>query len=1219
MKKPNYKFKFFIDRGGTFTDVFCQYDDGIETKSLILKLLSEDPINYLSAPKEAIRRIINQVLEEDRYPSSDMKLDSETEDFTIETIRMGTTVATNALLERKGEDFALVINKGFADLLEIGYQDRPSIFDLDIKKPKALYKEVLEIDHRLVFDNGNLNLEQALDEASLIKDLKLLLDKGINNLAIVLIYSYLDPSYEKRIQDLAYKLGFHHVSISSELTPMIKLVARGETTLIDAYLSPIIKKYIDDFKSGFNSQLKNTKLYFMKSSAGLVSAKRFRGYNSILSGPAGGVVGYSSFYQDQSPSQCNPLIGFDMGGTSTDVSRFDGEFELSYESEISGLRILAPQLDIKTVAAGGGSRLFFENGMLKVGPLSAGSDPGPLCYRKNGYITITDANLVLGKLVPSFFPKVFGPNADLELDYEASYQGFSQLLDEVNAYQSKNSLREFDLEELAEAFVNLANEEMARPIREISIMRGFDIKNSTLACFGGAGGQHACALARILGMKKILIHRYSGILSAYGIALADELEEIHKPIGKEYSDDLLSDLDRQFEALMPKIDLGRQTLVKKYLNLRYEGTNTSFMIQEPINKDYAAEFHKIYFREFGFDLDNKRIIVDDIRLSIEYKTELNIANSVEDNLQELRPVTSHRVYYKSQFLECPVYDFLDISLEDKLTGPALIIQDTATIFLDPDSCARLNVHGHLELSLDYSSQLSNLMQDNETLQVSILANRFMSIAEQMGKTLEKTAISTNIKERRDFSCAIFDEEANLVANAPHQPVHLGSMGYAVKAQLKNLKNGVCILSNHPSMGGSHLPDLTVISPVFLNPDQKKPSFFVANRGHHADIGGISPGSMPSFSSCLDEEGIAIKSFNLVENFQFQEEELRKLFIDSRKLEDNVSDLKAQVAANNKGIELLKELVKSYSLDIVLSNMKKIQELSELSVREVLKASMVESQQVLQACDYLDDGSIIKLKITIDREEGSAVFDFTGSSGQLKSNLNTPHAVTSSAILYCMRAMINKEIPLNQGCLKPIKIIIPQNSLLNPSPEAAVVGGNVQTSQRIVDVIFRAFNYVAASQGCMNNISFGCNSFGYYETVGGGAGAGKDFHGASGVHTHMTNTRITDPEILETRYPVILREFSLRRGSGGKGRFNGGNGLQRALEFRATLNLSILSERRVYAPYGLEGGSAGAKGENLLIKSTGEIISLDSKVDLQVVPGDVLLIKTPGAGAYGSRS
>ncbi len=1260
MKDRFFNFKFYIDRGGTFTDIYAEYsaslrgaegDEAIHSTK-ILKLLSVDPANYADAPREAIRRVLYEVLEDEVFASPSKAFPSFGDNFIISEIRMGTTIATNALLERKGIDCALLITKGFKDLLEIGYQDRPKIFDLAIKKPELLYKEVLEIDERIVpaqfySHKDGYEVIKELDLAILETDLKRIYDSGIRSLAVVLLHSYACPEHEKQIAKLAYKLGFTNVSLSSEVMPMIKVVPRGDTTLIDAYLTPLIHNYIKSFKSGFSDGLKNTELLFMKSDAGLCLADDFRGANSILSGPAGGVVGYSSLRGTEGDEAIHSLIGFDMGGTSTDVSRFAGDYELSFFTELAGLRIQSPQLEINTVAAGGGSRLYYENGIFKVGPESSGAHPGPVCYKKKGYLSITDANLVLGRLIPEFFPKVFGSNANEAIDKDLAIAEFKKL---------QTNLAAMSIEDIALGFVKVANEVMARPIREISVMKGYALKDHILVCFGGAGAQHACALARDLGISKILVHKYSGILSAYGIGLADRTQEKQIAYSAILNSDSLKNIETKFIDLISSLDKKYNYIIEKFLNLRYIGTNTSFMIKESVESSYQELFEEKYLREFGFKLNDREILVDDIRIRAILKSSSLERSKISKSIREPQPKIITKTYFGS-WLETPVYLLNDLGFGDKISGPAIIMQDTATVLVEPFSEAFITELGDIEITLT-DVEKTIVSSNFDPINLSIFSSRFMSIAEQMGKTLEKTAISTNIKERRDFSCALFDKDGNLVANAPHQPVHLGSMGHCVRQIINKvpsaIKPGNSILTNHPQMGGSHLPDLTVVTPVFITKpslrgaesDEAIPQseliFFVANRGHHADVGGISPGSMPAFSTSLDQEGIAIKHFKLVENGEFQETKLRELFSTARSIEDNVSDLRAQVASNNKGIELIRDLINSYSLEVVLSYMQHIQANAEEAVRDLLKAVIAsEAKQsilpeslnesgllrrftprndgtcILTANDFLDDGSEIKLQITLNPNDGSAIFDFTGTASELKSNLNTPIAVTSSAILYAMRALINKEIPLNQGCLKPIQIIIPENCILNPSENAAVVGGNVQTSQRIVDVIFKAFGACAASQGCMNNVIFGNDKFGYYETVGGGAGAGPTWHGASGVHTHMTNTRITDPEILETRYPIILREFSLRKNSGGAGKHKGGDGLIREFEFLEDLNLSILTERRVYEPYGMAGGEAGTKGLNQFINKEGEEKLLSPKAELGVKPGDRFRIYTPGGGGYGS--
>lgn len=1240
MKQLSYK--FFVDRGGTFTD--CYFMAGDETG--IVKLLSEDPANYPDAPREVIRRVLvarhDLAILQDPY----CKFPAYCDQYHIETIRMGTTVATNALLEHKGAKFAFVTTRGFGDLLEIAYQNRPKIFDLRIKKPDQLYERIVELDERILASGVEKELD--LDKARF--ELQALFDVGIDKLAIAFLHSYANPVHEQQLKQLAQAMGFKHISCSSDLSPMIKIVPRADTACIDAYLSPVLNGYIKNFQAGFSDSLSKTELLFMKSDAGLAQVDNFSGFNSILSGPAGGVVGYASLYHPDAlrAQDDSALIGFDMGGTSTDVSRFAGDYELVFETQINGHRIQAAQLDIQTVAAGGGSRLFYEDGMFKVGPESSGSHPGPVCYGKDGYLSITDANLVLGRLLPEYFPKVFGPGADEPLDKQASVRAFEKLASQINVDREEK----LSIEDIASGFVQVANEVMARPIREISIMKGHDVKTHTLACFGGAGAQHACELARDLGITKVLVHKYSGILSAYGIALADEVVEKQQAVSLSLRAERSNPgyLEEQFANLIEQVKIIKQCIIIKYLNLRYKGTDTQMMIQEPEDGDYAKAFRQRYKQEFGFDLVDREILVDDVRIRVvkpslchpeplgapgshsgakgdpdgglKAQNGSPVGYEVAEYPRNRSMLRMTDIYF-DKWYEVPVYKF-DQLVQEIIQGPAIIMQDTATIVLDPWSSASLNKDGHLEIQVGSGLLCSAHNDVVDPIKLTIFASRFMSIAEQMGRSLAKTSISTNIKERLDFSCAIFDCEASLVANAPHQPVHLGSMGHAVAKHVAavKMKPGDSFLTNHPSMGGSHLPDLTVITPVYDSHCKERsdvaisPIFYVANRAHHADIGGISPGSMPSFSTKLDQEGIAIKSFKLVDQGKFQESELRKLFASSRTIEDNVSDLKAQVAANVRGIELINSLIEDFGQEQVFFYMRAIQDTAEQAVRASLRAQRDRKQSSLEAEDYLDDGSVIKLKIDIDAETGSAIFDFTGTAAALDNNLNTPEAVTSSAILYALRAMIDKEIPLNQGCLKPITIIIPEGSLLKPSEDAAVVAGNVLTSQRIVDVIFKAFGTCAASQGCMNNISFGNESFGYYETIGGGAGAGPDWDGASGVHTHMTNTRITDPEILETRYPVILREFSIRRGSGGVGKHRGGDGLVRVFEFLDDLQVSILTERRERAPYGLAGGSDGAKGENWLEMKSKQKQNLGAKNSFEVHKSDKLRILTPGAGAYG---
>ena len=1280
-------FRFSIDRGGTFTDVYAEVPG--ESGFRVVKLLSEDPQNYPDAPREGIRRILEAVTGE-TFPKESFNADK------IEWIRMGTTVATNALLERKGAKTTLVTTKGFRDLLQIGNQSRPKIFDLEISKLDLLYEEVVEVDERVRIvredekssHNSGLEIVEGTtgekfavlakpDLAVVRQELNAVFEKGIRAVAVVFLHAYAFPEHERQIGVIAREIGFEQISLSHEVMPMVKMVARGDTTTVDAYLTPHIRNYLQSFRSGFSDNLEKTQLLFMQSDGGLTDSGKFKGSNAILSGPAGGVVGYAV-----TTDLGQPVIGFDMGGTSTDVSRYGDDYELVHETETAGVRIQAPQMHIKTVAAGGGSRLFFRNGLFEVGPESAGAHPGPVCYRKEGYLAVTDANLVLGRLHPQYFPKIFGPNENEALDLDASRNAFEKITAEINEYSKERELPEMSLEEVALGFLRVANEVMVRPIREISVMRGFDIKEHALACFGGAGGQHACSIARELGISKIFIHRFSGILSAYGMGLADIVVEKQEPsalvLPENKENDVFKNLLKNLEKLSSdaKTELlaqgykAEQIEIKRYLNLRYQGTDTALMISEPdevsnydtgntncelgisessseLQKnttkfpDYVSAFRQTYLREFGFDLTGREIIVDDLRVRAVAKSPGLQKYPLAKKDGTPGAVEQTKCYFMSESSGCgawqetPIYRLENLGAGQQLRGPVIVMQNTSTILVEPGCSAEVTEYGDVVLSVE-TRTFREIGTQADPVQVSIFGNLFMSIAEQMGRTLQRTAISTNIKERHDFSCAIFDETGGLVANAPHQPVHLGAMSEAVRQQVKlqgkTLKVGDVLLTNHPIAGGSHLPDITVVTPVWQNGEA---IFYIASRGHHADIGGISPGSMPPFSRTLKEEGACIKTFKLVENGIFNEAGITELLLapgkitrkpgepaisGTRLLSDNLSDLKAQVAANQRGVDLLLEMVEHYSLEVVQAYMHHIQTNAEEAVRSMLKALSVREGlaevDTVKANDFLDDGSEIVLLLTIDHREGSAIFDFSGTGPEIWGNLNAPRAVTHSAILYSLRCLIDQEIPLNQGCLNPIQVIIEDGSLLAPSENAAVVGGNVLTSQRITDVILKAFRACAASQGCMNNFTFGNENFGYYETMGGGAGAGPHWHGQSGVHTHMTNTRITDPEILERRYPVMLREFSVRKNSGGSGKFIGGDGLVREVEFLEPLNAAILSERRVHQPYGLNSGEPGKSGLNLFFRNDGTILFLGGKNEIHAETGDRIRIETPGGGGYG---
>ncbi|XP_001848679.2 5-oxoprolinase [Culex quinquefasciatus] len=1260
------KYCFAIDRGGTFTDVLCiTPSGGIRT----LKLLSEDPANYPDAPTEGIRRILQQEEGPERARTGDGLVNTE----LIGWVRMGTTVATNALLERAGDPVALVVNRGFRDLLQIGNQARPSIFQLNIQKPSNLYKEVIEIDCRLVPAQRTVcQLEQnwpelrgasnaqylemaPIDEEELRAKLVEVLERGITSLAVVLAHSYACPDHELRVGAIAEGVGFRHVTLSHKAMPMCRLVARGFTACAEAYLTPHVERYLASFRAGFKDELRGVDVLFMQSDGGLTRMENFRGARAILSGPAGGVVGYAVTGSRDSGGVA--LIGFDMGGTSTDVSRYAGVYDHVIESTTAGVTIQAPQLDINTVAAGGGSRLFFRSGLFVVGPESAGAHPGPTCYKKGGPLTVTDANLILGRLLPEYFPKIFGPRENEPLDYMATKEAFLVLRQEINDHLIKSGEREqpLSLQEVAMGFIRVANEAMCRPIRALTQARGLNTSNHLLACFGGAGGQHACRIAKELGIGKVLIHKYAGILSAYGMALADVVYETQEPAGIALSEDnrgviknKLDELSQVCQEHLMGQGFGEDSIVlEPYLHLRYEGTDCALMcspdkvIDNQDNYIYTyGDFQKTFFEryrsEFGFVLENRSVIVDDIRVRGSGKTSLYEETSIPEASGPIYPEKTTTTYFEGGSLVTPVFDCAKLCHGHTIQGPAILIDKLSTIVIEPDCAALVTEKGDLIIEVGFAGGDKRIDERLDAVQLSIFNHRFMSIAEQMGRVLQRTAISTNIKERLDFSCALFGPDGGLVSNAPHIPVHLGAMQETVQFQIKErgdtLKPGDVLLSNHPQAGGSHLPDLTVITPVFY-PENPRPIFFVASRGHHADIGGITPGSMPPHSKSLSQEGAAFKSFLLVDGGTFDEAGIIQQLTTptgapgatgTRNLSDNLSDLKAQIAANQKGIQLVTELIEGYGLSVVQAYMGYMQTNAELAVRDMLKQIAKESKlrtggTILEAEEQMDDGSPIRLKVSIDEHEGSAICDFSGSGPEVYGNCNAPRAITLSAMIYCLRCMVGHDVPLNQGCLAPIQVVIPKNSILDPSDGAAVVGGNVLTSQRIVDTVFRAFRTCAASQGCMNNITIGDESWGYYETVAGGSGAGPGWHGTGGVHTHMTNTRITDPEILELRYPIILKKFSLRDDqSGGVGLYRGGEGVHRELLFRKPMTLSVLTERRALQPYGMAGGCPAKRGLNLLLKPD-RAINLGSKTAVDVEAGDIFSMKTPGGGGYGTPS
>ncbi|OJJ74007.1 hypothetical protein ASPBRDRAFT_41793 [Aspergillus brasiliensis CBS 101740] len=1281
MSSSKLNIKIAIDRGGTFTDCLGIVEGRKE--DIVVKLLSQDPANYADAPIEGIRRILEQATGK-CFPR-DEKL--TTSDFGSVSIRMGTTVATNALLERKGERVALLITKGFKDALRIGTQSRPKLFALNIQRPDVLYEDIVEVDERVTIEGYQQNpvpdkecLEAALqtdsylkkgvsgevirvleplDEVKTRQSLQNLYDEGYRSIAVCLVHSYTFQEHELAIERIANEIGFTQISLSSQLLPMIKMTSRGASATADAYLTPVIQRYIQGFRSGFQDQLQSsdTRCEFMQSDGGLVNFQKFSGLRAILSGPAGGVVGYAGTSYDQEDRK--PVIGFDMGGTSTDVSRYDGKLEHTFENTISGVTVMALQLDINTVAAGGGSILFWRHGLFVVGPESAGAHPGPACYRKGGPLTVTDANLFLGRLLPEYFPKIFGPNEDEPLDVEVTRQKFTELADKINAETGHRKTPE----EIALGFIQVANESMAKPIRALTEARGYDTSAHNLACFGGAGGQHACAIASSLSIKTVIIHRYSSILSAYGMALADVVHEAQEPASGVLTTSAMETINHRIEALKSKVtealttDGIEETRIQYevYLNLRYQGTDNTLMVIRPDNGDFGAAFIKEHQREFSFTFPGRNILVEDIRVRGVGKA---ISVPPEAPQPELRSITTLTIGKESQDdstevyfvgvgrVPTPVFFLEHLKPGSFIQGPAMIIDKTQTIVVEPHASATI-LSRHVILNVQsIKNQLDNATMV-DPIKLSIFGHRFMSVADQMSRMFQKTSVSTNIKERLDFSCAVFSPDGKLVANAPNVPVHLGSMEYAVRYQHEqyggDLKPGDHILTNHPLAGGTHLPDITIITPVW---DQQgsKIIFYVASRGHHAEIGGIAPGSMPSDSKMLYEEGAMTMGFKVVSQGRFDEGMVRKFLYDepasypgcsgTRTYKDNVSDLKAAIAANQKGAQLLEGLVQENTLDVVHFYMDAIKKNAETAVRDLLKTiGKKAAGQPLRFSDFMDDGTEIRLEIRIDAETGSAEFDFTGTGRETFNCLNAPKAIAHSAIIYSLRALIDVDIPLNQGCLAPINVIIPSGTLINPSGYAAVCAGNPITSQRITDVVLGAFQACAASQGCCNIISFGMGGldengndipgFGVGETICGGSGAGPTWHGTSGVHVHMTNTRITDAEVYELRYPVVLRQFSIRKGSGGKGLYRGGDGVIRELEFRIPLSASMLSERRVYRPYGLAGGEAGQAGLNLYVKKeldgTERVINIGGKMELKVQPGERIIIHTPGGGGWGTPS
>ncbi|HEY8456910.1 MAG TPA: hydantoinase B/oxoprolinase family protein [Actinopolymorphaceae bacterium] len=1228
------RWQFWIDRGGTFTDIVARAPDGTLRTH---KLLSEDPARYRDAAVEGIRRILGV--------PSDQPVPAE----LVESVRMGTTVATNALLERTGERTVLVITAGFGDVLRIGYQNRPRIFDRHIVLPDLLYERVIEVDERILAD-GTVVRPPDLDR--LEPELREAYDAGIRAVAVVCLHSHLYPQHEHEIGELARCIGFPQVSLSSEVSPLMRIVPRGDTTVIDAYLSPGLRRYIDETAT----ELSGVRLAFMQSNGGLAEAGHFRGKDAILSGPAGGIVGMVRMSE---LAGYRHVIGFDMGGTSTDVSHYAGEYERVFSTVIAGVRLRAPMLDIHTVAAGGGSILHFDGSRYRVGPDSAGADPGPACYRNGGPLTVTDANVMLGRIQPSHFPKVFGPSGDQPLDAAVVRQKFAELAREIRAATGDDRTPE----QVAEGYLAIAVANMANAIKKISVQKGHDVTGYVLTTFGGAGGQHACAVADALGIRRVLIPPLAGVLSALGIGLADTTTMREQSIEALLDEAVMPRLTQVADALAQQtrdelLDQGipeeRVKLVRR-AHLRYKGTDTAIPVLLASPDEMVQEFEAHYRRTYTYLMDQPLIVEAVAVEAIGVSEQPDLSSIAEREPGARGPVDTVRMYTSGTWRDVPLYRREQLHPDEVVTGPAIIAEANATTVVDEGWSARLTELGHLEIErVREAVETEELGTEVDPVMLEIFNNLFMSIAEQMGVRLEATAQSVNIKERLDFSCALFDAEGNLVANAPHIPVHLGSMGASVQEVIKHrgdtMKPGDIYAVNNPYRGGTHLPDITVVTPVFdeaaensssagkadatpsdtseslagaanAQPSKPKLLFFVASRGHHAELGGISPGSMPALSRTVEEEGVLFDNWLLVDGTgdngrpRFREEETRRLLTEapypSRDPDTNIADLRAQIAASEKGVQEIRAMIERVGLDVVQAYMKHVQDNAEESVRRVIDA--------LHDGEYayeMDSGAIIKVKVTVDREERTATIDFTGSSPQLETNFNAPASVAKAAVLYVFRTLVADDIPLNDGCLRPLRIVVPKPSMLAPEFPAAVVAGNVETSQAVTGALYGALGIQAEGSGTMNNVTFGNERYQYYETVASGSGAGAGFDGASVVQTHMTNSRITDPEVLEWRFPVVVEKFAIRRGSGGAGRWRGGDGAIRRLRFTEPVTVSTLSSHRRVPPYGMAGGEPGALGRNYVERADGTIVEMAGADSVECGAGDVLVIETPGGGGYG---
>jgi len=1189
--------QFWIDRGGTFTDIVALCPDGTLATA---KLLSENPEQYDDAAAEGIRQMVAE------WPDA----------VPIEAVKMGTTVATNALLERQGSRTALVVTEGFADALAIGYQNRPDIFALNILKPEPLYDRVIEASERLTADGDVI---KTLHEDSISAALQRCANDGITSAAICLVHGYRYPQHENRIADIAKAAGLQQVSVSNDVESLIKFISRAETTLADAYLTPVLNHYIDGLKSALRKIGTPDRLLFMQSNGGLVLAEGFRGKNSVLSGPAAGVVG---MVETASKSGFERLIGFDMGGTSTDVSAWSGEYERSNDSVVAGVRLRAPMMKIHTIAAGGGSILKYQDQRYQVGPESAGADPGPACYRRNGPLTVTDANLLLGRIPVDHFPSIFGSAANQPLDVDVVRHRFDELLKEIFA----DNVSEVTPESVADGFLTVAVESMANAIRKITIERGEDVRDFVLCSFGGAAGQHACKVAEVLGIKKIWLHPMAGVLSAYGMGLSNIRVEKQQTIELPFNEDSLSRLQSDIDELQMQCDdaLAGQNVPPENrefytgLGLRVSGSDTILDVQHDDAISMVRTFSDIYRSRFGTEPDSDQLLIATLRVE-GTGIEQEFSDPVIGTKEKTGPAGFAKMWVANQWREVPIYEREQLGSETTLKGPAIVAETNSTTVIDDGWSGTINNKGHLLLERQHELVEDRIADESspDPVRLEVFNRLFMHIAEQMGTVLQNTALSVNIRERLDFSCALFDNEGRLVSNAPHMPVHLGSMGESVRSVIaatgSEFQPGDAIMLNSPYNGGTHLPDITVVTPWFAESD--KPLFFLASRAHHADIGGITPGSMPSESHHIEEEGVLIDNFWLVRAGEFQTDAVIQLLqgakYPARNHKQNVADLKAQLAANQQGIRQLEKSIQRYGMSTVQNYLRFVRENAATSVRRLL-GTLKDGKFEYE----LDSGEVICVRIDVDHAKREATIDFSGTSRQSGTNFNAPEAVTRAAVLYVFRSLIEEEIPMNEGCLEPLKIRIPKDSMLSPSYPAAVVAGNVETSQCVTDALYGALDALAASQGTMNNFTFGNDEVQYYETICGGAGAGPGFDGADAVHTHMTNSRMTDPEVFEQNFPVIVESFSIRQDSGGAGKWHGGNGSVRRLKFTEAVEASILSNHRRIAPFGIGGGDSGKTGINRIIRANGseEIVPATATVQLQA--GDTFIVETPGGGGFG---